>query len=101
MVVEKTDENLCQDSMELMLGILHGCCVVGMDWVTASLERNQLLPTDDFEPHGTIDYPNTNVFQRARLNKEQLVSDFAVIETLRKRLNGHCHDLKTSNQRIR
>lgn len=79
MVVEKTDENLCHGSMELMLGILHGCCVVGMDWVTASLERNQLLPTDDFEPHGTIDYPNTNVFQRARLNKEQLVSEFAVI----------------------
>lgn len=75
MVVEKTDENVCDGSMEVMLGILHGCCVVGMDWVMASLERNQLLPTDDFEPLGTIEYPNTNAFQRARLNKEQLVSE--------------------------
>lgn len=72
-VVEKTEDNVCHGSVAVMLGILNGCIVVGPDWVSSCLEGNDLLPPDNFEPNGTDNYPNTDVFLRARLNKEQLV----------------------------
>lgn len=53
-----------------MMGVLSGATVVGTDWVTACLEENKLLSADGFEPTGTDE---TDVFVRARLNKENLV----------------------------
>lgn len=71
-MVEKTGD-VCHGSVDVMLGILSGCSVVGTDWVTACLAQGDLLPPDDYEPVGTDDHPNSQVFCRARRNKELLV----------------------------
>uniref|UniRef100_A0A1B6GHQ6 RING-type E3 ubiquitin transferase BRCA1 n=1 Tax=Cuerna arida TaxID=1464854 RepID=A0A1B6GHQ6_9HEMI len=72
-VVEKTLQNTCHGSVDVMMGILNGCSVVGVDWVSACLETDSLLPVDTYQPCGTDDLPDTNVFHKARLNRESLL----------------------------
>ncbi|KAG8296951.1 BRCA1-associated RING domain protein 1 [Homalodisca vitripennis] len=72
-IVEKTSQNTCQGSMDVMMGILRGCSVVGVDWVSACLDTDSLLPVDNYQPCGTDDLPDTNVFHKARLNRESLL----------------------------
>uniref|UniRef100_A0A1B6MAB3 RING-type E3 ubiquitin transferase BRCA1 n=1 Tax=Graphocephala atropunctata TaxID=36148 RepID=A0A1B6MAB3_9HEMI len=72
-VVETTAQNTCHGSVDVMLGILSGCSVVSVDWVTACLEAGSLLAVDNYQPCGTIDLPQTNVFHKARLNRESML----------------------------
>ncbi|XP_054267680.1 BRCA1-associated RING domain protein 1-like isoform X1 [Macrosteles quadrilineatus] len=72
-VVNKSASNLCEASPAVMLAIVSGCSVVGMDWVSSCLKANELVTVEEYEPCGTTDYPSSKVFYKARLNKEQLL----------------------------
>ncbi|KAI5695035.1 hypothetical protein M8J75_009811 [Diaphorina citri] len=73
LLVNGTPERTCIATCNVLRAILSGIKAVDYTWISRSLEIGKVLPVEEFEILGTVDYPLAKPFHRSRENKENLL----------------------------
>ncbi|XP_025425094.1 BRCA1-associated RING domain protein 1-like isoform X2 [Sipha flava] len=71
-VVPNKKSNVCDVNLECLIGIANGLFIVNENWISDSLNKNQLLYCIPYEINGTTMYPNVKSSCISRIHKQKL-----------------------------
>lgn len=72
MIVSKTKNNTCDVNLECLTGIANGLFIINENWISDSLDKNELMKCENYEVSGTTFFADCNGPKISRISKQKL-----------------------------